>query len=398
MSPRPLLIALRELRSYVADIGALGFGLALPLVLLALMIGAFGSEVQFSSTAYVVDNDGGPYAEALLDELDAIDGLSVDILDADDAAGRIDRSAILMYIEIPSDFSTRIESNEPVDLIQHQRGGGGQENQIVSSLIRDALDDITVEQELRSGIATLLERLDVDAPDEAVDAQVGHALSALNDNPPVVAETVRPDGEESADLTAILFPRIAAWMVLFAVSMSAQSFVLERKAGTLERLLTTRLTRNELFVGKWLANFVRGLFQFVVLFIIGGVVFDFFSLESWLSSVLFGTVAIAAIASLGLVIATIARTEDQATWGAVFFTMGMALLGGSFFEGGADQLFGSISKLTITYWMNTGFDSLLIDGESLAGVGVPMLVMVAIAVAGVVLSRALFRPVEGGGA
>src|SRR5690606_11386950 len=111
-----------------------------------------------------------------------------------------------------------------------------------------------------------------------------------------------------------LFPRITSWMILFVISLGAQTFILERRGGTLERLLTTRLTLNELFIGKWFAYFLRGFVQFVVLFAIGALAFDFFTLSNWLSSVLFGLVVTAAVASIGMIVAGLARTENQATW------------------------------------------------------------------------------------
>jgi ABC-2 type transport system permease protein len=316
VSVRPLLIGIREVKSFLADPGALAFALALPLVMVALMLGAFGGETTFSGTAYIVDRDNGARAEQLLEELRSIDGLSVSVLTASEAEDRIDRSAILMYTEIPAGFTAAIDAGDDVDLIQYQRGGGGQEGQIVSSMIRGALQSLTVDRELRAQTSRMLSLLEVEVGVADLDQQVQAAVGTIQTSPAVAVETVSPDDDEPAPLAASLFPRIAAWMVLFTVAISAQSFILERRTGTLERLLTTRLTFNELFIGKWLAYFLRGYLQFVILFAIAGLFFDFFTLRSWLLAGLFGMVATAAISSIGLVIATLVRTENQATWGA----------------------------------------------------------------------------------
>jgi ABC-2 type transport system permease protein len=396
MTIRPLLIGLREIKSFFADLGALAFSLALPLVLVALMLAAFGDEVTFSGAAYMVDHDEGPYAEQLLKGLRSIEGLSVTVLDEDEAEDRIDRSAILMYTVIPGGFSDSIEAGEPVELIQYQRGGGGQEGQIVSSMIRGALQNLTAVRELRAETARLLDVLGVEISDAELDARSQSAAEEMATDPAVAVETVYLDDEEPPPLAASLFPRIASWMVLFSVAIAAQSFILERRSGTLERLLTTRLTHNELFIGKWMAYFFRGLIQFVVLFAIAGVVFDFFTLRSWVHAILFGLAVTAAVSSLGLVIATLARTENQGTWGAVFFTMAMAVFGGTFFETGAEDVFGLLSNFTITYWMNRGFDELLIDRSGLGAIATPVLIMLGVTVAGLVVSRMLFRPLQEG--
>lgn len=396
MLTRPFLIGLREVKSFVADLGALAFALALPLIMVGLMIAAFGDEVTFSGTAYIVDADEGEYARALVDGLESIDGLSVEMLDKDDADDRIERSAILMYTEIPAGFSQAIDTGEQADVVQYQRGGGGQEGQIVSSMIRGTLQGLTQERDLRDRTSQMLAQLDVEPDAGQLDQQVATSLGTLNSDPAVDVVTVRPGDDEPADLAASLFPRITAWMVLFTVAIGAQSFVLERRTGTLERLLTTRLTRNELFIGKWIAYFLRASVQFLVLFVIAAFVFDFFTVSSWLNAVIFGFIATAAVSSIGLVIATLVKTENQAVWGAVFFTMAMAVFGGTFFESGAVEVFGAISRFTVTWWINTGFDALLLDRDGLGAVLPSIMVLLGIAVVGLVVSRLLFRPLPEG--
>lgn len=397
MSVRPLLIGLREVRSFLADPGALLFAFALPLVLVALMLAAFGGQLSFSGTAWVVDHDAGPQAERFVATLESIEGLTVNVIDADDAESRINRSAILMYTELPAGFSDAIAAGQPVEVIQYQRGGGGQNNQIISSMIRGVLQNLTLEAETRTQTRQVLELLDVnDVPDADLNQRVGVAMEGLAQSPPVSVVEILPEGSADAPLAASLFPRITSWMILFVIALGAQTFILERRGGTLERLLTTRLTLNELFLGKWIAYFLRGYVQFVVLFVIGAIAFDFFTVSNWLSSLLFGLVVTAAVASIGMVVAGLARTENQATWGAVFFTMVMAVFGGTFWAGDSGTSFGPIGKATVTWWMNSGFDSLLVDGDGLDAVVVPAGILFAIAIVGLVVGRFFFRPVSDG--
>ena len=396
MSSRPLLIGVREVKAYLADKGALAFSLLLPIVLIALLLGAFGGESQFSGTAYVVDNDDSPASQTLLDELRSTDGLDVELLDAGEAGDRLDRSAILHYTEIPAGFSKQLAGGEQVELIQHQRGSGGQEGQIVSALVTEAAATLAREERVRTDVTALLAILDADVPEAQIDAQVDQAVASLDANPAVTVVSATAD-DESSDLAASVFPRIAAWMVLFSVAMGAQSFVEERREGTLERLLTTRLTTNELFLGKLLGNFLQGMVQFIILFTLAGLVFDFFTLESWLSSLVFGIPVVAAVGAIGLVVATLGRTQDQAVGIASFFTMMMAIFGGTFFQADTSSLFGTIGKFTVIYWMNEGFDRILIDQRGLASVGGSVVVMALIFVVCLVVSRTFFRPIPGGG-
>jgi ABC-2 type transport system permease protein len=161
-------------------------------------------------------------------------------------------------------------------------------------------------------------------------------------------------------------------------------------------MLTSRLTRNELFAGKFLGNVLRGLTQFVILFAGAAVVLRIFSVTSFIYSLLFGLVVIAAVSAIGLLIATVARTQGQAVWGAVFATMLMAIFGGTFFDTETSGVFDVISRFTPTYWMNTGFDALIIDGESLSAILPSIAILATIVVVGLVVSRLLFRPIAGG--
>ena len=67
---KALVIALREVKSYLQDKGDLAFSLLLPVVTFALIYGAFGGQSLFHGTAYIVNEDNGdlftdPYRRAL---------------------------------------------------------------------------------------------------------------------------------------------------------------------------------------------------------------------------------------------------------------------------------------------------------------------------------------------
>ena len=70
-------------------------------------------------------------------------------------------------------------------------------------------------------------------------------------------------------------PGILVMFLMFAVTLGSQSFVDERRGGTLERLMTTRLGINQLFIGKFLAGVLRASFQAAVLLTLAFVVLRF---------------------------------------------------------------------------------------------------------------------------
>jgi ABC-2 type transport system permease protein len=184
--------------------------------------------------------------------------------------------------------------------------------------------------------------------------------------------------------------------VLFAITLSARAIVEERRKGTLERLLTTRLSVGQLFVGKFLASISRGFVQTLILLVLAYIVFQLFTPLSFVESLVIALIFAAAASALGLVIASIARSEDQATWIAVFFTMVMVMLGGTFFEISEGTVLATISKASINTYANDAFKTIIAQGGSLADVGPELGVLAGVIVVGLVLSRLLFKVMPGG--
>jgi ABC-2 type transport system permease protein len=200
----------------------------------------------------------------------------------------------------------------------------------------------------------------------------------------------------SPDPVRTFLPGILTMFVLFAITMTARALVEERKKGTLERLLTSHLTLGQLFLGKFLANFSRGCIQTLILLLLSYAVFQMFTPLSFLASLVVAIVFIAAASSLGLIMASIARTEDQAVWVAVFFTMVMVILGGTFFEISEGGVMNVLSKISINTYANDAFKTIIDGGGSLSDVGLDLGVLAGVAVAGLLAARFLFRAFQGG--
>jgi ABC-2 type transport system permease protein len=166
--------------------------------------------------------------------------------------------------------------------------------------------------------------------------------------------------------------------------------------GTLERLLTTRLTVSQLFSGKFLANIFRGFLQTVILLVLSWAVFRLFTPLSFLYCLVIALVFAGASSTLGLVIASVAKTQNQATWIAVFITMLMVMLGGTFFEVAEGTLFHSLGRFSLNTYANDAFRAVITRGGSLGDLGTELLVMAGVIVVGLALSRILFKAVPGG--
>ena len=390
---RALLVALREVRAYLQDKADLAFSLLLPIAVFALMYGAFGGDTMFHGTAYVVNEDrDGSYSALLLERLDENENLTVEMLSASDANAKLDRSDLLMVIFIPRGFSDKLASGEQAQLIFKQRGNGGEEGQIVASIVRGAAGEINQELQVYSQVNSALE--DKHVPEETIETTVGKFLDREREYP-IVGITEETVGS-SPDPVDQFLPRIITMFILFSVTLSARAIVEERRKGTLERLMTTRLSVGQLFTGKFLAGIFRGFIQTLILMVLAWMVFQLFTPLSFLASLLVILIFAAAASALGLVIACLVRSEDEATWTAVFFTMITVVLGGTFMEIPESPMTSILVKLSVNTYANDALDLIITQGGSLSDAGPELAVLAGVAVAGLIISRLIFRVMPGG--
>ena len=114
---KALVVAQREVRTFLRDRGDLAFSLLLPIAIFALMYGAFGSGAEFHGTAHIVNQDEeGAYSALLLEELDEAENVDVDLLTPEQADSKLDRSDLLMVVNIPQDFSSKLAEGGLIDV------------------------------------------------------------------------------------------------------------------------------------------------------------------------------------------------------------------------------------------------------------------------------------------
>ena len=391
---RPFDIAYIELKRYIADRLSLAFGILLPIVLFALMYGAFGGEETFNATAHVADLDGGTMSQALIARLEQIDGLDVKLYSEQEINDALDRSAVVYAAIIPADFTTNLEAGKPTGITFRRRGSGGDEGQIVASIIRGVAQDIASESYVRSMVIDAVK--DSDVPRSVVDPAVDEAKRLSAANPPVAVRSEVIGGEEDAYRVTRVLPGILVMILMLAVTLSAQTLVEERRSGTLERLLTTQLTSNQLFLGKFLAGIARAMFQAIVLLGLAFIVLRPGGLDAFLLTLAISFLLAAAVSAIGLVISALARTRDQASWAAVSVTMFMTVFGGTFFDLVPGSALEMLSRFTLNRYAIDAIGGVVDGAESLTAQGTELAVMGGVMVGGLLVARLLFRSAGGG--
>jgi len=357
------------------------------------MYGAFGGQDMFHGTVHVVNEDqGGTHSALLLEQLDELDNLDVNLLSRSEADSKLERSDLLMVLYIPEGFSSKLISGEPVQLVFRQRGNGGWEGQIVASIVRGVAEDMNREFQVRSQVSRAVAGRNI--PQESIEITVQKFLEQ-EDEQPLVGIREEAVGSKP-DMVNQFLPGIVTMYVLFAITISARAIVEERRRGTLERLLTTRLSVGQLFMGKFLANISRGFLQTLILLVLSYIVFQLFTPLSFIECLVIALIFAAAASALGMVIASVARSEDAAVWTGVVFTMAMVMVSGTFFAIPEGTVLETISRISINTYANDAFKTIIAEGGSLADLGVELGILAGVAVVALGVSRILFRVMPGG--
>jgi ABC-2 type transport system permease protein len=307
-NPRLISIIRKEFIQIWRDPRTLGLILVIPIMQLFLLGYSAKSEVQNLNLA-VFDQDRGPAARALLDAYRAADYFKVayDVDSEQQISDLIDAGKVRLGLIIPPNYSTLI------------RGGGKADVVFVidGSDPTAASTAIAVAQQVgwQHAVQIQQERLD----------RAG--LSASGEMPLEIHTQVwfNPDMEDSY----FMVPGIIG-MILYAITclLTAATIVRERERGTIEQLIVTPIRSWELVVGKLLPYVILALFDTVEVLVIGSWWFGV-PIRSGIGSILaLSTLFLLTSLSIGMLISTVANTQQEA-----MLTVWMTLLPSIFLSG-----------------------------------------------------------------
>lgn len=185
----------------------------------------------------------------------------------------------------------------------------------------------------------------------------------------------------------------ASMMAQFAIAglMGAASIlVLERKNGTMQRLMTTNLKRSEYLGGHFLTMILMAFLQLVLLTIFGHLVLDVQYYREPVATLALIAVSALFSASLGLLIGAIAKREEHVIIISLALMFILAGVGGAWVpleltpEG-----FQKIAHFTPLAWMVDGFKDIVVRGLGLTAILPALYVLLAFTVG--IFSLAVWR-------
>jgi ABC-2 type transport system permease protein len=341
-----LRLARKDLKILFKDKGQLAVLFVLPLALALMLVGPHlgakqlvspSGEATLSITAYVVNEDQGPYGAQVDEALRGIPALrtlrsrSVDRADEKVADGEAPVAII-----IPADFSARIDANQPTRIQLIKDPARQAEAQVVAGIVREVLTELSVRAEIEYGIRAVYEKtgaLEGADPETARAAQaqtmgaIWTAVQEIRRSPAIVVQRQDLAGEErvlvaSGVIFGFTMPIFSTMFAFFIVGMMAESILGEKEAGSFRRLLAAPIHPGTVVAGKMVAFAGVVFLQMLVLFGICSVLADMPLGNP--PGLLVLTLALALAATgLGMLLGSVAQTKKQA--GTIGMLLGFVL-------------------------------------------------------------------------
>ena len=370
----PALVILgKDLRQRLRDRSALLAAIVVPLVLASIFglifHNAIGGRVSFKFG--LVDQDHGPAAQAfsrnVLTPLEQR-GLITVTREPSLAAGRraADQAKVSATFVLPAGFSTAIGHGGPASL------------RVLGSV------DSTIGAQVAESIAQSF----ADGTDTARIVVAAAGAKAISSQPaaiptPILIADVSTKSRQ-LDTGTFYAAGMAVFFLFFTVQFGTASLLEERRDGTLARILVAPISRNAILAGKLMTSLVVGFMSMAVL----ALATHFLLSAQWGNvlgvAILIGAGVLAATAIMTLV-ATLARTPDQAQSWQAMVALVLGMLGGAFFPvAQAGGVLAAASLATPQAWFIRGLENMAGGAGASAVLGPTAAILAVAAVTGAV--------------
>lgn len=362
-----LLIMGKDLKQRLRDSSALVMAFVLPVALAIIFSLTLGNVEEISFKYAYFDEDKGALAAEFRNGVlggAAKEGI-LDLVDADSiehAREMVEDGEVQAAIVMPSGFSSSVLSGRTPQLSVIGDAQQGLATEVARS-ISDAYA-----QEINASRLALAASLTPGGSQPDPEEMAAIAQRAAHSADAVILSNSRADRRELG-FKNYFSAGIAVFFVFFTVQFGVASILEERKEATLGRLFAMPVSRGSVIAGKLLGAFVLGLCSMAVLMTATALILGVRWGNLLGVAMLVVSGVLAAVAILALV-ATLAKTSEQAGSWQTIIAIVLGMFGGSFFSlAQAGEVFATIGRLTPHSWFLRGLADL--SGGAGAGAVLP---------------------------
>jgi len=417
---RTAMVSLRR------DRGALALSFILPVVFFSIFAVIFGGRRDSTPkvSVIIVDEDHSRASQRLVKGFQSEGSLTVKTRPAPvkgteqpeytataaEAAVKAGRAPVALIIphgfgDNPISFGPVAASRPTIQLLEDSSDMIAP--QVIAGLLQKvamtSMPDIMAEQGSRyfdqfTGGLTREQRERVDSGlrslREREESGATTAASSASANGGIIAVTARAVVGENKNNPMVSFyaAAIGVMFLLFTASGSAGALLDEVESGTLDRVLSSRVTMTTLMLGKLTFNSLLAFLQLVVMFLWGWAVFK---LDFWShipGFVVMGAFTAFAVAAFGLLLASICRTRAQLGALSTLVILIMSSIGGSMFPRFLmSEAMQKAGLFTINAWAIDGFTKIFWRDEPISHLWPQVLVLLGIAIVLIAIARRVAR-------
>jgi ABC-2 type transport system permease protein len=401
--PVTLSVARKDCKILLKDRGTLIYLFVLPLLFILALGGATGVGSTPKEKAIllpVVNLDAGSEAsQTLLDALNQGGGIQCELYDEGKAKALLDRGKISRSLTIPANYEVDLQSGHAVTLrLINGSDASVTKSEAVHRVVTGVVADLSLQSQLISSFRQMADMQAGASPEqqafttEIIVEQAQSQFERSRTEPLLGLQETWPEhlleqDEQDLNPLNVYVPGFAVLFIFLTAQTTAQSIYEEKKTGSFRRLLAAPINKLAILAGKMAPNFITGLIQIVVLFGAGVYLFPVIGLDSMalgndpLALVLVCLIVLLCSASLGVLIAGIARTEAQtsALSQVLLWVFGFAAIWLDKFA--LTSSFGIVSKLIPHTWANGAFLDLFVRGHGLTDIVPSILVLLGFTVA-----------------
>lgn len=184
--------------------------------------------------------------------------------------------------------------------------------------------------------------------------------------PAVTLERIAPTGMHVKKLPDVYqqnVPGYTVYGIFWIVNLLAVSVLREKREGTFRRLLVAPVSRMVMLIGKWIPYYLINIVQIVIMLGVSSVLFNMSLGHSAAGLVIVSLAAAATATGLGVLVATLARTEAQISGLTVLLLLTLSVLGGCFIPRFImPEWLQTLGQITPHAWALDAYQDLLVRG------------------------------------
>jgi ABC-2 type transport system permease protein len=359
------------------------FFLILPIVFTVVLAGGTGGGGDNRVRLVVVDLAHSPLSADLAAALENSEAVRPDVITLAQAEAQFSQRSANAVLIIPADFDlAHLEQGSlPLELRQQPNNMNAM---VAQRAVMAVIGRVSSAADIANRSVAAAEKIQPFKSDADRQAYFGAALTQAQTL--MAAAPVRVAEIRGSTPQNVYDPRanssagqLITWVFIPLLAISGM-FAYERQKGTLRRLLTTPTRKGTYLLGTIVGQVATALVQMLLLVVFGILVMKLNWGSQPLALAVILVASALAAAALGTAMGTFVKTEGQASGLSIMTGMVMALLGGCWYPLEMfPRAMQNIVQTLPTTWAMKGMLDIVLRGQGLAAILLPVAVLLGFA-------------------